>query len=625
MRNSWQHILDELGMDSTFDAIRDRIRPKIFDHLIRKEKGHTEEVARLDYCHAGRESSVYYAASVSLGKMDENEGLLLLLELEKLQVRDAEHPQFGGFRWYREETRIDDTNAAFFIMAPLATLSLTASENIPGSHLSVIKRMAQRAVNWFAHECAHPKLFYPNKIMSDGSLLLALSVLLDDEEGRRNAKRFFLRWEEYTTRRGWGWGENNSAIYLKIMLDALQLALRAWNGSEPELEFAIRARRNELLDYVRFHEGREFVPSIRSYNFEGDVIKRSVVNWVAGIRIWEEETVNQTEALVLSVLLYEELLPEETSLVSTQPWELLPAYNQLPVPRTRAERLFDDAYAYTWIGKQCRIGSINRFPIMPGCYQWPKWGLGWQSMPVSFLIENEQVSFLRFKVKVNNAVRSHLSRDYNESYLNPALFQEDCLPEIETRCAQQDHVLIVHREMKHLANRASEITDEWFIQRFQGKVHQLKGNNRVQWTRTSSVTHSVSRKEEAVSVPWTVIEYASCYAAILPLGYIAYGQEPQTSDIEVASADGTLTLSRIWYRGDERMLRQHRLDHAWVVIMIDEKPDLDQLQKLLDQYEIQDKRLADYEVPRNDQFMIREITVKQPNGSTVALRVDPYQ
>ncbi|MFD2880911.1 hypothetical protein ACFTAO_41190 [Paenibacillus rhizoplanae] len=53
----------------------------------------------------------------------------------------------------------------------------------------------------------------------------------------------------------------------------------------------------------------------------------------------------------------------------------------LPVPRIREERIFDASRAYTWIGQHTRLGSINRFPVMPGSYQHPSWGAGLAELP----------------------------------------------------------------------------------------------------------------------------------------------------------------------------------------------------------------------------------------------------
>ncbi|WP_168122588.1 hypothetical protein [Paenibacillus sp. HB172176] len=620
-----QRIIEQVGAERKFDAYMERIRPRMHEYMIRKDKGHTKAVANLEFVHEGRETASCYAAAAFLGKLDEDEGLKMLQELAKLQVRKEGHEKRGGFRWYREETEIDDSNAAFFILVPLVSLALAAPESIPAGHEAVLRGMFEEAIRWFAHECAHPKLFYPNKIISDGALLLGLSTLVNDGEGLQGAKSFFERWLSYTERRGWGWGENTSSGYGKVILDAFQLALLAWNGREPELERQIRARRDELLNYARFFGGREYVPSIRGYNFEGHVMKPSLTNFYAGVRCWEQEVTGNIVAFLLSLLLYNNLLPQGDVQLTEDPAKLSPSAPDLPVPRSRQEHIFDDAYAYSWIGANCRIGTVSCFPAMAGSYHWPTWGLGWQSMPVSFLVEGEQLSFLRFRVMEGGNERTHPAASYHGAYLSPALFSEDCLPEPETRCTQSGNIAIIHRSMSHLANSASEIADEWLVQRFEGAVHRIPASLTAEWTSTEITTHSVPQRIESGEAVWTVLEFPHCYAAVLSLSYIECGSnQAKLSDIETSEQGGDLLLTRRWYEGEERDLRQHRIDHGWVVVMIDDKPEREELEKRLQCIEITDRRMTDWELPRSDPFMIREIAVKAPDGVELSLRVDPY-
>ena len=599
------------------------------DYMIRSTFGHTKAVSELEFKHSGGGVANYYAAATFLGKMGEEEGLNLLKEVEKLQIKDSKHPQFGGFIWYREETFIDDTNAAFFTLVPLATLCLCRPNLVPASHRKIMDGMFSRAIKWFSHECSQPKIYYPNKIISDGALLLALSVLADSEEGIEQGNAFFRRWEEYTKRRGWGWGENTSPPYLNIILDAFQLAIKAWEGREVEVTEKIRARRQEILDYVLFHAGKSFVPSIRSYYWESETIKPGFANYIANVRMWEKELLQNGDPikLIKNIFLYEDVFPTEELIVDNDPKALSELALNLPLPRTRTEHIFDESYAYTWIGKNCRVGSINHFPVMPGMYHAPTWGIGWQSTPISFLVEDEQLSFLRFTVKEGENFRAHHANGFNKAYLNPALFREECLPEVEMHCAQKDNVMIAQRMIKNISNSASEIVDEWLIKRFNGKVHQLAANCKVKWTSLKSVTHSVPKDVQGEIIPkWVVLEFEKCYVAIMPLTFIACGATTADfKEIEINQEEVALRLSRILYRGEEAYLRQHMIDSGWVLVAFDEKISLDELQAELLKYEVSDERVNDFEVPRDDMFMIRKITVKAPNGTLIENVNDPYK
>lgn len=70
--------------------------------------------------------------------------------------------------------------------------------------------MFSHAAAWFSRECRTPELFYPNKTMSDGAMLLAIAHFLGEPEYLQTATAYFRRWEEYTVRRGWGWGRTSA-------------------------------------------------------------------------------------------------------------------------------------------------------------------------------------------------------------------------------------------------------------------------------------------------------------------------------------------------------------------------------------------------------------------------------
>ena len=98
--------------------------------LVRTEApGHTRG-AQFPVTHSGRTSSEYYVLGRVTGRLSEEQGLGILKALSALQITAGiDNPdalprldagaQLGAFRWYLEEDRIWDTNAAFFICMPL--------------------------------------------------------------------------------------------------------------------------------------------------------------------------------------------------------------------------------------------------------------------------------------------------------------------------------------------------------------------------------------------------------------------------------------------------------------------------------------------------------------------------
>ncbi|XHR31156.1 MAG: hypothetical protein ACFUZC_11490 [Chthoniobacteraceae bacterium] len=567
------------------------------------ERGHTVEVTHLPFCHEGRGTAIWYSILTLMGGLTPAHGLEIIEAIGSLQVRDKNSPHYGGFRWYREETEVHDTNAAFFILMPLVVMMRYRSAMIPEPQRAIIARMLQSATDWFAGECEHPALYYPNKILSDGAMLIAIATLTHNEEARAKAIAFFLRWNDYTDRRGWGWGENASLNYLAVILCALKLAADCLDARDAELRQTMEARIATLLDYVRFHDGQEFVPTIRSYNFQGNPTRTSLVNNIAGIAgngLAEIENLNSWDALNALLLFEQRIFTNDAD------YRRRGLGNRQVVPRTRIEHIFDKSSAHTWIGRFARIGSIDRFPVMPGSYQNRTWGLGWQSFPVSFLVEGEQVSFLRWHVIHNGIARTHPAEGFHDAYLSSSLFAEDQCPEVETRCNQSGNILACIRSMTGISNRVSEIADEWFIQRFSGSVHEHVAN------------------PEGDARPWIILDFGKAAVAVTGLlGLTANDDRRKPARIVVQREKECLKLRQVLFEGEEQVVCKERIEAAWLVVLLDE-PGSSAPQDFLPRLTISERSLADGEVPRNASGEIREITVAIDGEFRLGMRTDPH-
>lgn len=589
MNNQVREILEQSYAAASEDIV-------VEEGLVRYDwPGHTRQVSKLPYCHEARFSAGYYAYGTLLGRLDEQAGLEMLEAIAGLQFTDPEHPDYGGFLWYREESVIQDSNAAFFILMPLVVVRLCDPGVFPDRHLEVIQRMFSHAAAWFSQECRTPELFYPNKTMSDGAMLLAIAHFLGEPEYLQTAIAYFRRWEEYTVRRGWGWGENISLVYQGVMMNALRIAGSVLQEHDRELAGRLSERMEALKNILVFHDGGELVPSIRSYNFRGETKRQSLLWPIAGVtglgRLVEEKfSLND----VATLLLFEDDFLQGVDSPSAQ-----------PVPRVLEERIFDAARSYTWIGQHTRLGSINRFPVMPGSYQHPTWGLGWQSFPVSFSVKDQQVSYLRWYVDDSASVRTHPAEDYRTAYLMPALFAEPLYPEVETRSAQQGNALLVVRSMTRLHNRAAEIADEWVIHRYDGEI--------------ARVMNTAGDKE------WLVLHYPGCAVAITALRGICAGAEARAGlPVTVVREEGRIRLRQVLYSGDSTVLAQPRLEAGWAVICLDEAAEAGDVRRLLDTVRIDDFETDDREVPREPWARARDIVLAAGNQPPVQLSVDPY-
>jgi hypothetical protein len=554
--------------------------------------GHTVEASKFTEVHEGRSTAAYYAVATTLGEMGSGQGLELLQALAELQNTDEQSYFSGCFRWYQEETKVKDTNAAFFILMPLVVQRLKLGNTIPHSHIPVMDNMMRLAAGWFSREIQNPTLYYPNKILSDGALLLGISRILGLENHYEEGKQFFERWLDYTERRGWGWGENISSLYTQIIMNALQIASLSLKKEDHALHARLQTVKSDLIHYVQFHDGHEYVPAIRSYNFDGLLHPDSLLWRIAGLERDDFIVVNSLgDAWIeISRLLFEDELE-------------LAIFVEQQVPRERIERIFDNSAAHTWIGATGRLGSVNRFPVIAGSYQHATWGLAWQSYPVSLAVEGQQVSFLRWHVQDGERIRTHPAK-YKQIYLDPALFGETWYPDIQLRSAQQENAMLVVRSMSSVNNRTEEIADEWIVHRWTGELYN---------------------QPDSTGRSWTVLQYPDSAVLIAPLSGISYKDSSRQPAVLKSVMEGeTLRLRQVLHQGELATITHPRMETAWAFYYLDGISELAAIKAVLAQISVEDDSFKDGEVPRNGYTEIRHICLSIDGKKFVDLQVDPH-
>lgn len=568
---------------------------KLEDGLVNQgTPGHTIDASKVTEAHNGKTTSLYYVMGTLLGDtLDEEHGLRILEALSQLQITDESSPYFGAFRWFREDTRVNDSNAAFFILKPLVVLLQCQNDRVPSAHRELLDRMLNNGAAWFARELEDPILYYSNKIVSDGALLLSISRIYGLEKYYQTGTEFFERWLTYTSQRGWGWGENVSLGYLAIIMNALKIACMSLTDENRALLEKLKAVMDHITDYVRFHGGYEFVPAIRSYNFAGELQPDSFLWRIAGIKKTSSEDMSFGKLdSSISYLLFEDELHQVEQVV------------QLPVPRTRVERIMDTSTAYTWVGVTGRLGSVNRFPVIAGSYQFPTWGLGWQSYPVSLAVDEHQVSFLCWHVHNGERIRTHPAT-YGSSYLGPALFREQWLPDIQLRSVQRENVVLVVRSISGIHNEASEIADEWVVNRWTGERITVAGSDGREWT---------------------ILQYPNSAVLITPLLSIRYGENIRSVPEIMPVTDGDkLRLRQVLYEGETKLLQQPRLESGWAIYYADGVGSLSQATALAARLRLEEASFKDGEVPRNEYTKIRRVSLFDGEAQLAELVVDPHQ
>ncbi|OCT15207.1 hypothetical protein A8709_13980 [Paenibacillus pectinilyticus] len=568
---------------------------KVEDGLVNTGKpGHTAEASKAQEAHCGRTTAAYYVVGIALGELDEEQGLHILESLAALQFTDKQDPQYGGFRWYREETRVNDSNAAFFILMPLVVLRLYLEDRVPAAHRELLDQMMDHGAAWFEHELKEPIFYYTNKIVSDGALLLAIARIRRLPHCAQAGIAFFEQWLEYTQQRGWGWGENISLIYIQITMNALRITSVSLQADNPELQERIQSIMEVLVNYVRFHDGFEFVPAIRSYNTQGELHPSSLMWRIAGLGVPSSVEAETGGSLWngLSYLLFEEELQKESEV------------SKLPIPRSHAERIMDSSCANTWIGVTGRLGSIDRFPVIAGSYQWSTWGLAWQSYPVSLAVEGHQVSYLRWYAHDGERVRTHPA-SYQKAYLGPALFKETWYPDTQLRSAQQNHAVLVVRSMSRVHNEASELTDEWVVNRWSGEVRTVAGADGRQWT---------------------ILQYPHSAVLITPLQGIAFGEAARQVPVIHLVLDGdTLRLRQILYAGETKLIQQARLEAGWAIYYAEGISSVSKATAVAARLSLVEASYKDGEVPRESYMEIRSATLFEGDTKLAELVVDPHK
>ncbi len=488
-------------------------QPKTLDNgMIRSNaKPHVTDIAHLESACVAPGTAIYYFVSRYFNM--EIDGVLLLSELAKLQDTNPDSKTYGCLKWYRESKRIQDTNSAFFTLRNICYAMKFCPENVPSEERDIIMPMLRNATHWFKHECKKGGFFYPNKIMSDGAMLVLLSDILNEKELIDDAIDFWTRWMDYTDEYGWGWGENTSKGYSAVMKDALIVALMGFDKSSDVYKRLLGIYK-KMLDYCAYHGDYEFTPSIRTYNFEGKAVYGD--NPAYSKTNYE----NYTNGIISEIILHENAPDIE---ITPDPADF------------HRERIFGDSYAVTYKGENIRLGTITKFPVMCHCIEERGWGLGWQSMPVSAVALKHETAFLRFVTVSNGETRSHMSTGWK----NKNLFPDANIPSVCTYSQQERNTAVVVRMVEHVANTTSFFSDEWFFQHFDGEVKNVGD--------------------------WYVFDYGDCALCIKSLD----------GTLELRQEDGKIRLINKFYEGSEKLIFCSRYLSTWAVVALDNSNDIE--------------------------------------------------
>lgn len=563
--------------------------PTFRDYMVLSNiQPHTRPVESLTECCSGVITAQYYFCARYFDLLDDETATAIVSELELLQNTTPESDYFGCMRWYREETFITDTNGAFFVLLPVALAYKLCGHKLTAVEKTTILRMMERAAVWFL-ESTKGALYYCNKIMSDGAMLALIADITG--EHRDDSQAFWQRWNTYVDTNGWGWGENSSDTYSRIMLNALNVTILA--GNETVREIA-RQKREKLLDYIAFHGGGEFIPSIRTYNFEAKADYGGSI-----YQAFHENGIDITHTHIKYK--YEHIMNAIILLKSEAKW---PA--EVAAQTFRKEHLYGNSYAFTWKEKQIALGSVSHFPVMPFSYQneaiaadgkRATFGLGWQSMPVSAKLD-DIVCFLRIRSRVTEKEYSHPAVSQHNAFLYNRLFENGNITVFSTIAAQQNNLAIVTRYANKLANTASGLWDEWCI----------PGSD-----STITETHINGHR-------WYLVAHKGNVLALCPLAGISCGEIFRGAMKTYQMQRGNFqTISTEFYAGENQLLFAPRLESSWVIAVI---PHTEPVKEYLQKVDICDVTLPTYEISQSAPYTRCKITCSDGRNH-VELVIDP--
>ena len=399
----------------------------------RQGAGHTAPVAGADQVHPGTTAAARLVAAAVVDRLHEVDGAAVLQALRQMQVTDGGN-RHGCLKWYWEEPRPVDTNAAFFTGLNLIVLRLGFPDQLaqwaPETRETLDAILADLSV-WFDQTLERPSRYYPNKYMGDLVCRWLLIEALEQTADRPRVSREMLASAQYWQEENWGWGEHMSNIYATVLLDQISMLLQLSRDLPDTVRREYTKLRDELLAIEDAYGQGPRVPMIRDYHFDR---RPSYANYRDRVRSPERPADLSPGNLAMRPVL------------ATLGWD-----RTVP-PRAEPQReiivpCFDGIRAVAHVKGPVRLGTLSRFPLMPQM-EHPTWGLSWQSFPVALWHEQGGWGFLQWATEREGQWRAHPAERRAQAYLRNALTFDKSRPIVgRTWSVQQGGEAIVLRVM----------------------------------------------------------------------------------------------------------------------------------------------------------------------------------
>lgn len=552
--------------------------------VARSGRPHCQPIAHLTETHSLPATAAYLLETATKGHPDPDTARILAA-LRAHRDADPASPTYGCYKWYTEDSSICDTNASFFIGAPLAGLWLSQRQALSAAELAALRDAFVDVLPWFQRMAANPSLFYPNKCVSDAAMLLATGHVLGDPgviaAGRSFARRYF----DYYARRGTGWGEDHSPVYTTVILEMTLLIMALERHGE--LHDQARQMTDAILDWVAFHDGCDAVPSIRGYNFEARI--RVPYRCASLIEGGVAEGAPPLLALLAGLTGYGFAKPP------------------LSATRQRRWRTFDEHFSTSYIGPAARLGTLSHYPLMPNGYMHDTWGLGWQSKPAAFIVGEEEYGVLEWLSEDDEGVvRQHEAGGTFHDWASRHLLKRLSFhPEVVFVGHQERGAAVILRELHRVHSPTRRLVDRWRLAKAAGRV-LINGSA---W----------DGRPTDVEPGWVVLQYAQTCVAIRPLTCRVPDGADADPNPQRRTAGNTRALPLRLERNDHGILLSlplveqhagvltaHLLFSGWCVVLLDQPADVARLT-------VAETFHDDGEVPRTYGELIRTVELTTPD------------
>ncbi len=398
--------------------------------------GHTKAVVNLPRSHCGTISFVRLLIAAQTNKLRELDVMKVLRGVKRTQISDGRDA--GEFLWYLEEEHIEDNHATFFNGLAMCALYGGHSEQFAKAELELIVDMLRATYPIFIKHVRYFNRHYPNEFLGD----LVCAWLIGEwfgmpDEDRDMLTDEFVRLEKLWYRNGWGWGEHLSDTYGCVCLDELSLILLLAKQLTNKAEDSLRKLFEELLEIDDIFVGGPRVPAIRQYSF---LTAPEGLHYRAMIKPVPQNATLEHYISAVGSRLPTCAVPLQTptgEMMSTENmagvWLPLGAtFHKLswhkiapPVKKAKTNSIkiqCINGQAQIYIDKQIRIGTTQRFPLMPQA-EHLTWGLAWQSFPVSVRTADKEWIYMQWETSERGKTYHQPAEDKYVGRFAPALTQ----------------------------------------------------------------------------------------------------------------------------------------------------------------------------------------------------------